>query len=139
MVSTSGSKLLPEKAIRNLREQLLPITTILTPNISEALLLLRDSGTTIPDPQSLDDLVNIAKTVHGLGPKFVLVKGGHLPMTRDRKVPVNDADKSIVTDVLYNGSQVSILETEYLVSRSTHGTGCSLACRHWSLLLPAID
>ncbi|KAJ5805049.1 hypothetical protein N7474_010936 [Penicillium riverlandense] len=127
MVSTSGSKLLPEKAVKELRTKLLPITTILTPNIPEAQLLLKDAGADAPEPENLEGLVLLAKKVCSLGPKAVLLKGGHLALTKEYKKAQSPQEATIVVDVLFDGENVTLLETEYLVSKNTHGTGCSLA------------
>ncbi|MCJ1243226.1 hypothetical protein MMC30_000423 [Trapelia coarctata] len=129
MVSTSGTQLLPHKAITELREHLLPLATILTPNISEARLLFENStGNTYPEPRSLDDLIDLAKKVQALGVEWVLLKGGHLPMTKDHHAAAKDSrEPLVVVDVLYNGSELHLMETEYIPSTSTHGTGCSLA------------
>lgn len=127
MVSTSGSQLLPENAIKKLRTKLLPMTTILTPNIPEARLLLNDSGADIPEPVNLQDLIQLAKQVFSLGPQAVLLKGGHLPLTKDHKTAQSVQEASIVVDVLFDGKTTTLFETDYLVSKNTHGTGCSLA------------
>lgn len=127
MVSTSGSQLLPEKAVKGLRSRLLPMTTILTPNIPEAQLLLKDASAEAAEPADLAGLIELAKKIRSLGPKAVLLKGGHLPMTKDHKVAKNPQEASIVVDVLFDGEKTTLLETQYLVSNNTHGTGCSLA------------
>lgn len=131
MVSTSGSRLLPQPAVKELREHLLRLTTVLTPNVPEAMLLLENAlGTSQADPQNLDDLQKLVKGVQRLGPKWVLLKGGHLPLTKDYVVSSKEsADSSVVVNILYNGSQLTLIETPFLPSKSTHGTGCSLACR----------
>ena len=129
MVSTSGAQLLPNEAISDLCTHLLPLTTILTPNIPEARLLLRNAQVNVPDVDTLDDLVNIAKALHDLGPRYVLVKGGHLPLTKDGRISHRQVDQHTVVDVLYDGVQATLYKTDYLSSRSTHGTGCSLACK----------
>ncbi len=85
MISTSGSQLLPEAAVQGLRKKLLPLTTVLTPNIPEATLLLKDAGLNYTEPQDLQGLIDVAKQVATLGPKAVLLKGGHLPLTNDHK------------------------------------------------------
>ena len=126
-MSTSGSQLLPESAVKELRTKLLPLTTILTPNIPEAKLLVKDAGTDTPEPVDLEGLVQLAKQVCSLGPKSVLLKGGHLPLTKDHRIAHNQQDASIVVDVLYDGKDVTFFETNYLISKNTHGTGCSLA------------
>ena len=127
MVSTSGSELLPGPAIQGLRTKLLPFTTILTPNLPEALLLLKDAGVSTPEPKNLADVVSLAKQICALGPKGVLLKGGHLPLTKDHETPHDPKDATTVIDVLYDGTDVTLFETGFLISKNTHGTGCSLA------------
>ncbi|KAL4917310.1 Phosphomethylpyrimidine kinase-domain-containing protein [Aspergillus aurantiobrunneus] len=127
MISTSGSQLLPEAAVQGLRTKLLPLTTVLTPNIPEAKLLLKDSGQDVADPGDLQGLISLAKQVAALGPKAILLKGGHLPLTKDHKTARNSDEASRVVDVLYDGEEVTLFETDFLVSKNTHGTGCSLA------------
>lgn len=128
MVSTSGAQLLPDDAVLNLRTQLLPITTMLTPNIPEARLLLKDAGLEAPEIRSLNDIVNIARTLQSLGPQYVLVKGGHLPLTKDGWISTQNADHHTIVNVLYDGDRARVYETDYQSSKNTHGTGCSLAC-----------
>lgn len=127
MVSTSGSKLLPEKAVKELRTKLLPLTTILTPNIPEALLLLKDAGAEASEPKDLEGMVELAKKICSLGPKAVLLKGGHLPLTKDHKASQDPKEGTLVVDILFDGTTATLFETEFLVSKNTHGTGCSLA------------
>ncbi len=127
MVSTSGAQLLPGDAVRVLRERLLPMTTVLTPNIPEATLLLRDADHHAKTPKSLEEAKALAKQVYELGPKAVLLKGGHIPLTKDYSRPASKADLSIVVDILYDGSEYTLVEAEYSNSKNTHGTGCSLA------------
>lgn len=127
MVSTSGSQLLPEKAVKALRSRLLPMTTILTPNIPEAQLLIKDAGAEAPEPADLAGLIELAKRIRSLGPKAVLLKGGHHPLTKDHKTAQNPQEASTVVDVLFDGESTTLFETQYLVSKNTHGTGCSLA------------
>jgi hydroxymethylpyrimidine kinase/phosphomethylpyrimidine kinase len=128
MVSTTGSQLLPEKAVRELRTHLLPHATILTPNVPEAQLLLSDAGKPAEDPKNVDDLIEIAKSVQSLGPKYVLVKGGHLPFKKDGNVAKTDEERELMIDILYGEGAVTRIETAYQRSKNTHGTGCSLAC-----------
>jgi hydroxymethylpyrimidine kinase/phosphomethylpyrimidine kinase len=127
MVSTSGSQLLPQNAVQSLRTKLLPLTTVLTPNIPEAKLLLEDAGVAFQEPRNVEDMISLTKHVHDLGPKSVLLKGGHLPLTRDRKTAQNTEEAQIVVDVLYDGEKVTLFESDFLRSKNTHGTGCSLA------------
>lgn len=129
MVSTSGSQLLPEKAVKELREKLLPITSLVTPNIPEARLLLKDAGLDVAEPANLNDLISLAKKISSMGPKAVLLKGGHIPLTKDRQVAKSAEESAIVIDILYDSETdaTSLFDTEYLISKNTHGTGCSLA------------
>jgi hydroxymethylpyrimidine kinase/phosphomethylpyrimidine kinase len=128
MVSTSGSRLLPTEAVRDLREDLLPHTTILTPNVPEALLLLSDAGLPAEAPRNVNELIEIAKAVQSLGPKFVLLKGGHLPLKKNGDVARTAAERVLMVDILYGEGIVTRMETAYQNSKNTHGTGCSLAC-----------
>jgi hydroxymethylpyrimidine kinase/phosphomethylpyrimidine kinase len=130
MVATSGAHLLPEHAVEKLLQDLLPITTILTPNLPEAKLLLRKANIAFKEPETPDDLVEMAKALQRLGPKYVLLKGGHIPLTKDRKVSAEIAGDNIVFNVLAGPDGVETYETEYLKSKNTHGTGCSLACTY---------
>ncbi|KAH8424555.1 putative thiamine biosynthesis protein (Thi-4) [Aspergillus melleus] len=127
MVSTSGSQLLPEAAVQGLRTKLLPLTTILTPNIPEAQLLLKDAGLDVPEPKDITELIDLAKKICTLGPKAVLLKGGHLPLTKTHQTASNPQDATTVIDVLFDGENATLFETDFLVSKNTHGTGCSLA------------
>jgi hydroxymethylpyrimidine kinase/phosphomethylpyrimidine kinase len=129
MVSTSGSQLLPEEAIKEMREQLLPITTILTPNVPEAILLLADAGMEVQQPKSVDDLIELAKTVQSLGPEYVLLKGGHLPLRRDGTVASEESEKELIVDILCGADAILRIHNAYHKSKNTHGTGCSLACK----------
>lgn len=129
MVSTSGSQLLPQNAVRELREDLLPRATILTPNVPEAKLLLFDAGIPASDPQDVEGLIIMAKAVQTLGPRYVLLKGGHLPLKSDGSVAQTEDDRQLMVDILYGDGKVTKIETAYLKSKNTHGTGCSLACK----------
>lgn len=127
MVSTSGAQLLPEKAVKTLVEDLLPVTTIVTPNIPEANLMLREAGKNPIEIRNLDGIKELAAEVYKLGPKFVLLKGGHLPLTPSYKVASADEEKKIVVNVLFGGDCVDVIEFPFQKTANTHGTGCSLA------------
>lgn len=111
------------------------MTYVLTPNIPEALLLLReahpDKETDYRSPTNLEDLKQLAKQVHALGPTHVLLKGGHLPLTKDYTEATTDGTKALTIDILYpstpNTTDFEIIQSPYLTSPNTHGTGCSLA------------
>lgn len=137
MVSTSGAQLLPHEAIAQLSQHLLPHTTVLTPNIPEATLLLTQNGHEAGEILSVRDVEVMGRKIQELGPKWVLVKGGHMPFRRDLTVAKTDEEKKVVVDVLIGpGGSVFRVESPYQESTSTHGTGCSLACE--SILMMAI-
>lgn len=119
---------MPEEAIKTLNHLLLPRTTVLTPNLPEAKLLLQTAGVSFKEPENIDDIIAITKAIQQLGPKYVLVKGGHLPLSKGRLVSKEEADNDVVVNVLYGGGEVTLMETPFQKSRNTHGTGCSLAC-----------
>ncbi|KAL8705239.1 MAG: hypothetical protein Q9201_001618 [Fulgogasparrea decipioides] len=133
MVATSGAQLLPNEAVTNLREQLLPLTTILTPNIPEARLLLKNDGVETPEIKSVDDIVDMAESLVQCGPDYVLIKGGHLPFDRNYTVSHDPNERRFVIDVLLrrgSTSNVMLYKSVYSTSKNTHGTGCSLACTY---------
>lgn len=107
MVATSGHRLLAPEAEATLKDVLLPLATVVTPNIPEAEVL---TGKTI---ETIEEMEHAAKEIAALGPKAVLVKGGHR---------VADA-----TDVLYDGATFHHFPGKRVDSTSTHGTGCSLS------------
>jgi hydroxymethylpyrimidine/phosphomethylpyrimidine kinase len=106
-VSKHGDPLLADDAVAVLREVLVPLATVLTPNTAEVARL---TGVAVRD---VDDLPGAATALLGLGPRWVLVKGGHLPGD-----PV---------DLLTDGAAVHWLPARRLDNRHTHGTGCTLA------------
>lgn len=127
MVATSGAQLLPHEAIKTMCEQLLPVTGLLTPNIPEAQLILKESGHEPREIKNLDDLKQMGEAVRQLGPKAVLVKGGHCPLNKQYQVSENDADRELVVNVLCSEGRFEVFESKYQKASNTHGTGCSLA------------
>lgn len=135
MISTSGATLLPHEAIKQLIIHLLPHTTILTPNIPEANLILRESGAEAGEIRSAADLETLGRRIQKLGPRWVLVKGGHLPFRRrDMAVGRSEDEREVVVDVLIRPGEGDVVRVEspWQESSSTHGTGCSLACEYYS-------
>lgn len=104
MVSKHGSPLLDDDASDVLRDRLLPCAFLVTPNIPEAAVL---SQMEVLDVASME---RAAETIAGLGPKNVLVKGGHLH---------DDA-----LDVLWSEGRIHRFSTERVDTKNTHGTGC---------------
>lgn len=116
MVATSGDVLLKRESIENMKSLLFPITTVVTPNIPEAIQLSQ-----MKQINSVDDMITAAKIISKYKPKFVLIKGGHLNL--------EGSGDSEVTDVLYDVEKDEIhkFKSEEVVSNNTHGTGCTLA------------
>ncbi len=107
MVSKHGAKLLDPEAAEIFRKRLLPLAYLVTPNLREAEELSERSVETLAQMEKA--AVSIAK----LGPKHVLIKGGHLP-----NEPV---------DILYTGGTCHRLSAPRIETRNTHGTGCVLS------------
>ena len=123
MASSSGHQLLPQEAVKTLRERLIPRTLLLTPNTHEARIILKDAGEEFENPKSLDDLRSMVIALQELGSQYVLLKGGHAPLAEGQDP--TDA----VFDVLYGDGEVTVFKRAFMKeSHSTHGTGCSLAC-----------
>lgn len=131
MVATTGVKLLEDEALNVILKLLLPRATILTPNIPEARLLIAHSRgvqeSELPRIQSVQDLKEMAQELQRLGPAFVLIKGGHLPLTRQLQVAKHEEDRSVVIDVLHGDGTTELIQSTWSTSRNVHGTGCSLA------------
>ena len=124
MVASTGAQLLSPDAVQVVVEKLLPMAALLTPNIPEAKLLLGKKDA--PDPSTKDEMVQTARELLKLGPRYVLLKGGHLDPHRspDGRQP------GTIVDVLCWGDapgKVLAIEKESIVTKHTHGTGCSLA------------
>ena len=108
MVSKSGQDLLKADAIDVLKQTLIPLADVITPNIHEAERL---TGLTI---RSLAEARQAAKALHQLGCQHVLIKGGHL-LERP------------ATDLLYDGRFFRMYQGEWIDTPHTHGTGCTFA------------
>jgi hydroxymethylpyrimidine/phosphomethylpyrimidine kinase len=107
VVSTSGARLLAPAAIRILKEELLPLAALVTPNLPEAEVLV--------DRQlkSIEDMRLAAKEIHRRFGCAALVKGGHLPGVRE------------AADVFFDGKDEWLLTAPFVGGVSTHGTGCT--------------
>ncbi|KAK9154935.1 hypothetical protein Sjap_002415 [Stephania japonica] len=110
MVSTSGDVLADSSIVSVLRNDLLPVADIVTPNLKEASALL--GGVPL---ETIAHLRSAAKSIHDLGPRYVLVKGGDLPAPFD------------ALDVFFDGQVYHELLASRIETRNTHGTGCTLA------------
>ena len=119
MVATSGSALMKNDAVQTLIEELLPIATLVTPNIPEAQVL---SGLTI---ETKEDMIAAAKLIGESNHCAVLLKGGH---------SVNDAN-----DLLYANGESTWFEGKRINNPNTHGTGCTLSSAIASNLAKGYD
>ncbi len=109
MVAKSGDVLLAEDARNAVRERLLPLATVVTPNLPEATAL-----TGLP-VRNLEEMRAAAAALHRLGVHWVVVKGGHLPEAVD------------AIDLIYDGRGFDELRSPRTHSRNTHGTGCTFS------------
>ncbi len=109
MVAKSGDALLQDDAVGALVEKLLPRATVLTPNLPEAARLLSTAAT-----EDDDALVEQGKALLALGPKTVLMKGGH-------------ASGDICHDHLVSEAGVQRFSAKRVATNNTHGTGCTLS------------
>jgi hydroxymethylpyrimidine/phosphomethylpyrimidine kinase len=105
MIAKSGDPLLQPDACDALVREMLPLATVVTPNLHEAAAL---AGISVETEQEMEEA---ARRIHALGPRHVLVKGGHL--------------KDSATDLLWDGKQMVRYTAPRIDSPNTHGTGCT--------------
>ena len=110
MIAKGGHSLLEDAAQAALRDHLLPMATLITPNLPEAEVL---AGLAI---KNADEMLAAATALTALGPKAVLLKGGHLP-----------GDGPLVDLLLDDSGNVHRFEDTRIDTVNTHGTGCTLA------------
>lgn len=120
MVATSGDVLLDPNAVDAVRRRLLPIATVITPNIPEAAVLLGSA-----QAKTETEVIAQAKALLDLGPGAVLVKGGH------------GSDNTAV-DILASASGIDRFAQPRLDTRHTHGTGCTLSAAIAALLAQGV-
>jgi len=119
MVAKSGDALLASVAVGALREALVPLALVITPNLPEAGVLLESRA-----PESVKEMTRAAERLHrlmGSGERWVWLKGGHLPS--------GDA-----TDLLFNGDRMIEISRPRVETKNTHGTGCTLSAALAALL-----
>jgi hydroxymethylpyrimidine/phosphomethylpyrimidine kinase len=109
MVAKGGDNLLHADAVAALREILIPLATLITPNLPEAGVLLDE-----PPAGDADAMRGQAERLLRLGPRAVLLKGGHLA-------------GDVSPDLFHDGSEASWFEAARIATRNTHGTGCTLS------------
>lgn len=152
-VSTSGHTLLQPEAVATMVSELFPLAALITPNKSEAELLLAHCGS--PSKlERMEDMLSAAKKLLSTGCKAVLVKGGHLTANMEEvknisaaypdvkvvregllgenmeilQISEEDASlKELVVDVLQEANATTLFVRPRIESKSTHGTGCTLS------------
>lgn len=107
MISTSGARLLEASAIQSLKTRLLPLATLVTPNLEEAAVL---TGRNL---KSIEDMRSAAKQIHQQFGCAALVKGGHLGGTTE------------AVDIFFDGQEELLLSAPFIKGVRTHGTGCT--------------
>ncbi len=110
MISKTGFKLLKDEAINTLLEELVPLATVITPNVHEASHL-----TDVDDIETVEDLQTAAEALYERGPDAVLAKGGHL------------AAEDEAVDVLVDADGARTVTAPRIETKHTHGTGCTYA------------
>jgi len=108
MVATTGARLLDAKAEGAILTELLPLATLVTPNLDEAAVMV---GRPVEDEETMRE---VAAELIERGPRAVLVKGGHLEAPE-------------VVDILYDGEEFYSWRRPKISTTNTHGTGCTLA------------
>ncbi len=110
MVATSGDLLLEQSAISTLKEALIPLADIITPNLPEGAAL-----TGKPVPESEADMQDMVEELRALGAKAVLLKGGHLEQDENSN------------DLLILPASTALISAKRFPTKNTHGTGCTLS------------
>jgi hydroxymethylpyrimidine/phosphomethylpyrimidine kinase len=108
MVAKGGTKLIDEKAIRILRNNLINKVSLITPNIPEAEILTKTKIT------SKEDMIYAANILLKLGAQNVLIKGGHIK-------------SRIIYDIFVNKKDITFIKKKRITTKNTHGTGCTLS------------
>lgn len=108
MVAQSGDSLMEDSSVLAIKEQLLPLTYLVTPNVPEAEKL---TGLEVSDVQGM---IYAASAIGDMGPKAVLVKGGHLP-------------GDTMNDVLWIDGKTITFSSPRIDTENNHGTGCTLS------------
>ncbi|NIX15952.1 MAG: bifunctional hydroxymethylpyrimidine kinase/phosphomethylpyrimidine kinase [Candidatus Dadabacteria bacterium] len=107
MISKSGARLLEKEAETSLKNDIIPLAFVVTPNIPEAEVI---AGMEIG---SIDQMKEACEKIIEIGPKNVLIKGGHLKDNKD------------AVDIFYDGTDFYEIATKWIKTKNTHGTGCT--------------
>ena len=114
MVATSGDRLLQPEAEASIRQELIPLATVVTPNLNETAVLVGHKIVTLEDMQAA------AEQLVAEGAQAVVIKGGHAIAK--------------ATDVFYDGTTMELLRGEVVATPNTHGTGCTFSAAICALL-----
>jgi hydroxymethylpyrimidine/phosphomethylpyrimidine kinase len=109
MVATSGDRLLSADAVASLRDRLIPMASLITPNLPEAAALLEEA---VASDEAT--IANQGQRLLAMGARAVLIKGGH-------------GQGAESTDYLFTGGDIHALPAPRIATTNTHGTGCSLS------------
>ncbi len=109
MLARGGDPLLKLDAVETYKSKLFPLTHILTPNRKEAEYLSKEII------ETLEDTKKVAKQLHKIGPRYVLIKGGHIETENE------------AVDVLFDGKEFTEFHSKRFKTQNTHGTGCTYA------------
>ena len=108
MIAKGGAKLIDDKAVQLLKNELLKKVSLITPNIPEAEIL---TNTKI---KTKEDMIFAASILMNLGAKNVFIKGGHL-------------ESKVVHDIFVNKKEIMLIKNKRITTSNTHGTGCTLS------------
>ncbi|HSG31301.1 MAG TPA: bifunctional hydroxymethylpyrimidine kinase/phosphomethylpyrimidine kinase [Thermodesulfobacteriota bacterium] len=121
MISKSGARLLEKEAETSLKNDIIPIAFIVTPNIPEAEVIAgMEIGT-------IEQMKEAAEKIIAMGPKNVLIKGGHLKDNKD------------AVDIFYDGEDFYEIATKWIKTKNTHGTGCTYSAAICANLAKGLD
>lgn len=119
MISKSGAPLLQRDAVESLKKDLLPLAAAVTPNVPEAEVL---ANRQIRSPE---DAREAARAIHALGPKIVIIKGGHV--------------EGPAVDLVFAGEELIPIEGDRIDTKNTHGTGCTYSAAITAFLAMGIE
>lgn len=120
LVSSSGTRLLDKSAEAAYLERLIPRATLITPNLHEVKSLLGKL------PSNYEEMIGAAREFKKMGPRYVLIKGGHLHGNES-------------TDIFYDGQTILKLSAQRIQTDNVHGTGCTLSAAITANLARGMD
>lgn len=116
-----------------LRDQLLPIVTLITPTLKEAAILLDR------DIVSLDDVKCAAQDLHRWGSKYVLITGGHLALCSPLQGQADSTENNVVVDVLFDGLDFTLFKSSRFSIETTYSPRCTLSAAITAFLAHGLD